>query len=60
MVRVKVRISHVALSGEHKVFKKGEEFECSEEIASGLGDDVIILTGSEPLEPEQPPGRKRK
>ena len=59
MVRVKVKISKVAVMGTRKVYKTGEEFECSEEMASSLRNAVTVLADSEPTDPE-PPGRKRR
>jgi len=63
MVRVKVKISQVIVMETRKVYKTGEEFECSEETASNLRNAVTVLGDSEPLEPlepDQPSVRKRK
>ncbi len=60
VVRVRVRIDQVAMMGERRVYRTGEEFECSEETASSLGNAVTVLADSEQPGPEQSLGRKRR
>lgn len=56
MVKIKVRISHVAIN---KVFyKTGDELEVTQEKAAELGNAVTIV--KEELTAEQPVGKKAK
>ncbi len=46
MLRVKVKISNIAVGSDPTnvtVHKKGQIFECSEELAAKLGKDIEVL-----------------
>lgn len=58
-VRVKVNISNIARGPSHEnvvVFKRGQEFVCSEEEAARLGKDITVL--EKIPEPEKATGKK--
>lgn len=56
MVKVKVRISHVAIN--KAFYKTGDEFDCPPEKLAELGNAVTVVKG-EP-EVEQPGAKKGK
>ena len=50
MVKVKVRISHVAIN--KAFYKTGDEFDCPPEKLSELGNAVIVVKDEPVIEPQ--------